>query len=141
MNELENTKKWFECAVPEPTKEQQCIQIGCHIEEFAEMLNRLGWKNHAERMHNLADGYKQCALGYYESLNKVDLVGLLDDLTDQTVTATGVCHMFGMDSTGALEEVNRSNLSKFENGKPVFNEYGKITKGKDYTPPNLEKFI
>ena len=42
---------------------------------------------------------------------------------------------------GALKEVNDSNHSKFENGKAVFNEQGKITKGKNYSPPELGKFI
>ena len=66
---------------------------------------------------------------------------LLDALVDQIVTAVGVGHMMGMDVLGALEEINRSNFSKFEDGKPVFDENGKITKGKDYVKPNLEKFV
>jgi hypothetical protein len=40
-----------------------------------------------------------------------------------------------------LAEVNDSNYSKFEYGKPVFNKQGKISKGKYYKPPQLDKFI
>ena len=68
-------------------------------------------------------------------------VELLDALADQIVTATGVGVFLGMNVPGALDEVNRSNYSKFENGEPVFNENKKVMKGKDYTPPDLSKFI
>lgn len=66
---------------------------------------------------------------------------ILDALADQIVTATGVGVFLGMNVPGALDEVNRSNYSKFENGEPVFNENKKVMKGKNYTPPDLSKFI
>ena len=68
-------------------------------------------------------------------------LAILDSLADQIVTATGVGVFLGMNVPGALDEVNRSNYSKFENGEPVFNENKKVMKGKDYTPPDLSKFI
>ena len=49
--------------------------------------------------------------------------------------------MLGIDFEACLAEVNRSNYTKFENGKPVYGEYGKLAKGKDYTPPNLEEIV
>lgn len=70
-----------------------------------------------------------------------DRIGLLDSLTDQIVTATGVGTFLGMNVPGALAEVNRSNYSKFEDGEPVFNENKKVMKGKDYTPPDLTPYI
>ena len=66
---------------------------------------------------------------------------LLDALCDQIVTAIGVGYMAGFDMAGALQEVIRSNASKFENGKPLFDENGKIRKGKDYTQPELAQFV
>ena len=63
---------------------------------------------------------------------------LLDSLADQIVTAIGVGHCAGMNTPGACLEVNESNWSKFVDGKPLFNEHGKIMKGPDYAPPNLE---
>ena len=48
--------------------------------------------------------------------------------------------MEGMDIVGALDEVNRSNFSKFVNGKPVFDENGKIKKGANYKEPDLKRF-
>jgi predicted HAD superfamily Cof-like phosphohydrolase len=74
-------------------------------------------------------------------IRDVNEIELLDSLADQIVTAIGVAHMMGFDILGALQEVNRSNFSKFEDGKAVFDENGKIRKGKDYTPPNLESFV
>ena len=48
--------------------------------------------------------------------------------------------MMGFDMVGALDEINKSNWSKFENGKPVFDENGKIKKGAEYFKPKLSKF-
>ena len=70
-----------------------------------------------------------------------DKTELLDALCDQIITAIGVAHMFGMNIEGALTEINRSNWSKFVNEAPVFDENGKITKGPDYTPPDLTEFL
>ncbi|MGY6772002.1 nucleoside triphosphate pyrophosphohydrolase family protein [Gallibacterium sp. ZY190522] len=133
-------KEWFEVAVPQPTKENQAIQIGCHLEEVTEMLNvfnpRLG-----KYIDVYAQSYKE-----WKTLDNIDwtdykLIELLDALCDQIVTAIGVAHMFGFDIKKALAEVNKSNWSKFENGKPVFDENGKIKKGKYYKKPELEMFI
>ncbi|MEG9499874.1 hypothetical protein [Mannheimia indoligenes] len=73
--------------------------------------------------------------------DKAIIIGRILPLCDQIVTAIGVAYMFGMDIQGALKEVADSNDSKFENGEPVFNEQGKIAKGKHYFSPNLKQFI
>lgn len=141
---LEKTKQWFERAIPEPTLEQACIQIGCHYEEVSEMLTVMVDDRDGCYIEDLATEYKQCSrehLPYIAAMNDIEKIELLDSLVDQIVTAVGVGHMMGMDVLGALEEINRSNFSKFEDGKPVFDANGKITKGKDYVKPNLEKFV
>lgn len=141
---IERTKQWFEQAIPEPTDEHKCIQIGCHYEEVAEMMDPLVDDHTGIKLSDLADEYKKCKpehLAYLPSLDEDERVAILDSLADQIVTAVGIAHMFGMDISGALEEVNRSNFSKFEDGKPVFDDNGKIAKGQDYTPPNLKRFI
>ena len=147
IEEIKSIKKWFELARPEPTIEDACVQIGCHYEEVAEMAETIGDESNA--INSLANDYKSkdySALFFIENLkikgNAVGLkVELLDSLCDQIVTAIGVAHMLGFDIEGALNEVNNSNYSKFEDGKPVFNEQGKIAKGKDYFAPDLTKFI
>lgn len=139
MNELQNTKQWFEQAAPTPTEEKIRVQIGCHIEEFAEMLASIDLHEWAHDIDLLSTDLK---VGDDSVSNlEINKLALLDSLADQIVTAIGVAHMLGMDIEGALAEVNRSNFSKFEDGKPVFDANGKITKGKHYTPPQLEKFI
>ena len=141
---LEKTKQWFEQAIPEPTLEQACIQVGCHMEEFSEMIDSINLGG-ADLHHELLDestSFKvNCSDHYRRKLEDCDKEALLDSLVDQIVTAVGVGHMMGMDVLGALEEINRSNFSKFEDGKPVFDVNGKITKGKGYVKPNLEKFV
>ena len=63
----------------------------------------------------------------------------LDSLADQVVTSVGAGYCAGMKTADAVAAVNRSNYSKFDkNGYPIFNENGKIAKGPDYAPPNLE---
>ncbi len=141
---LEKTKQWFEQAIPEPTVEQACIQIGCHFEEVAEMAEAMTDDELSVQIEHVSDNYKNLSpifLDSVECLSNNERIELLDSLVDQIVTAVGVGHMMGMDALGALEEVNRSNFSKFEDGKPVFDINGKITKGKDYVKPNLEKFV
>jgi predicted HAD superfamily Cof-like phosphohydrolase len=141
---IKDIKNWFEIAIPEPTVEQACVQIGCHYEEVGEMAKAVGDYDAELEIANTSLDYKGCNAHYLESvelLTDEQKIELLDSLADQIVTAIGVAHMLGMDIEGALEEVNRSNHSKFEDGKPVFNEQGKIAKGKNYTAPQLAKFI
>lgn len=141
---LETTKAWFEAAIPEPTTEQACTQIGCHYEEFGEMANALCDYNLGDQVDDVSYKYKTNAEEYLNPVTKInskEKEELLDSLADQIVTAVGVAHMLGMDILGALGEVNRSNFSKFEDGKPVFDGNGKITKGKDYSKPDLSDFV
>lgn len=139
INEI---KTWFELAKPNPTIEDACVQIGCHYEEVAEMADALA--DDVKEILNLSELWKGTELTSYMWISKFShhqKIELLDALCDQIVTSVGVAHMLRMDIEGALKEVNRSNFSKFENGLPVFNEQGKIAKGKDYTPPSLEDFV
>ena len=141
---LENTKKWFEQAIPNPTIEHACIQVGCHLEEVAEMMAVTGDEGLMCDLEEVSNYYKCCYKPFVNSINMADdndKQELLDSLADQIVTAVGVAHMMGFDILGALDEVNRSNFSKFEDGKPVFDANGKITKGKNYVKPDLRRFV
>lgn len=132
---------FFDIALPEKTLETRCVQIGCHFEEVAEMMEALGLNANAEKMHELANKFKRKINGAMVQTKKADLVKLADAMGDQIVTATGVMENFNMDSLGIVNNISDSNLSKFEDGKPVFDSNGKITKGKDYVKPNLEEFV
>ena len=134
---IEDTKRWFDAAVPAPTPQNVSVQIGCHMEEFAEMLTALGETTLAGAVDRVADMYKSAI---YAS-PAIDRRELLDALADQIVTAVGIGHMLRMDIVGALTEVNRSNFSKFVDGMPVFKANGKVDKGSEYTPPDLTPFV
>lgn len=141
MSEIKRTLEWFKQAIPEPELEQASVQLGCHMEEFNEMFEALGYSScsdDVERVSGLFKGAYHHQIGDIEMCDKIEL---LDAMVDQIVTAIGVCHTMGFDVEGALSEINRSNFSKFEGGKPVFNDIGKIAKGKDYTPPKLDDYI
>ncbi|AUR89970.1 NTP pyrophosphohydrolase-like domain [Vibrio phage 1.135.O._10N.222.54.B6] len=144
---LEKTKQWFEQAIPAPTMRDKRVQLGCHFEEFGEMLQSIGYEGTPElRMVNFESDWFKGKHSIWtdrqeDMITNCNKEALLDSLVDQIVTAVGVGHMMGMDVLGALDEINRSNFSKFEDGKPVFDANGKITKGKDYVKPNLEKFV
>ena len=135
MDTLQQTVDWFREAVREPTDKNKVVQIGCHIEEFGEMLEAIGDQGLAKRMQGIAAEYKQGEVEYNKLV--IDRKELLDSLADQIVTAVGIASMLEMDIVGALREVNRSNYSKFVNGRAVFDENGKIKKGADYSKPDL----
>lgn len=139
---IAKTKEWFELAVSLPTQKGFNVQLGCHLEEVVEMLENLEFSDASavvarQTVKALADRLK----AGHCTARIIDPVEHLDALADQIVTAVGCAHMARMDIIGALDEVNRSNFSKFEDGKPVFNDQGKIKKGRDYSEPELARFV
>ena len=77
-----------------------------------------------------------------EAIENKDIKEVADALTDILYVTYGAGHAFGIDLGKCFNEVQRSNMSKLdENGKPIFNEHGKVLKGPNYFKPNLEKFI
>ena len=77
-----------------------------------------------------------------EAMNNKDLLEVADALTDILYVTYGAGHAFGIDLDKCFEEVQNSNMSKLgENGKPIYNENGKVMKGPNYFKPDLSKFI
>ena len=77
-----------------------------------------------------------------EAINKKDLIEVADALTDILYVTYGAGHAFGINLDDCFEEVQSSNMSKLDNnGKPIYNEKGKVLKGPNYFKPNLNKFI
>jgi predicted HAD superfamily Cof-like phosphohydrolase len=77
-----------------------------------------------------------------EAIKNKDIKEVADALTDILYVTYGAGHAFGVNLDKCFDEVQRSNMSKLdENGKPIFNEYGKVLKGPNYFKPNIEKFI
>ena len=77
-----------------------------------------------------------------EAINKKDLVEVADALTDILYVTYGAGHAFGINLDDCFEEVQNSNMSKLDNnGKPIYNDQGKVMKGPNYFKPDLSKFI
>ena len=71
-----------------------------------------------------------------------DLLEVADALTDILYVTYGAGHAFGIDLDKCFEEVQNSNMSKLdENGKPIYNDSGKVMKGPNYFKPDLSKFV
>ena len=76
------------------------------------------------------------------AMNNNDLLEVADALTDILYVTYGAGHAFGIDLDKCFEEVQNSNMSKLdENGKPIYNESGKVMKGPKYFKPDLSKFV
>ena len=77
-----------------------------------------------------------------EAMNNKDLLEVADALTDILYVTYGAGHAFGINLDKCFEEVQNSNMSKLdENGKPIYNEHGKVMKGPNYFKPDLTKFV
>ena len=77
-----------------------------------------------------------------EAISKKDLLEVADALTDILYVTYGAGHAFGIDLDKCFEEVQNSNMSKLgADGKPIYNEHGKVMKGPSYFKPNLNKFV
>ena len=77
-----------------------------------------------------------------EAFNKKDIKEVADALTDILYVTYGAGHAFGINLDKCFQEVQNSNMSKLgADGKPIYNEHGKVMKGPSYFKPNLNKFV
>ena len=77
-----------------------------------------------------------------EAMDSRDLLEVADALTDLLYVTYGAGHAFGIDLDKCFEEVQNSNMSKLgDDGKPIYNKFGKVMKGPNYFKPNLIKYI
>ena len=77
-----------------------------------------------------------------EAIEKKDIKEVADALTDILYVTYGAGHAFGINLDKCFEEVQNSNMSKLgEDGKPIYNDKGKVMKGPNYFKPNLDKFV
>ena len=76
------------------------------------------------------------------AMKNKDLLEVADALTDILYVAYGAGHAFGIDLDKCFNEVQNSNMSKLdEDGKPMYNDSGKVMKGPKYFKPDLTKFV
>ena len=79
---------------------------------------------------------------FKEAIKNNDLKEAVDALTDILYVTYGAGHAFGVNLDKCFEEVQRSNMSKLgDDGKPIYNDVGKVMKGPKYFKPDLNKFL
>tara|TARA_B100000700_G_C14587594_1_gene643126 strand:- start:271 stop:639 length:369 start_codon:yes stop_codon:yes gene_type:complete len=76
------------------------------------------------------------------AMQQRNIAEIADALTDILYVTYGAGHAYGINLDKCFEEVQKSNMSKLgDNGKPIYNENGKVMKGPNYFKPNLKKFL
>ena len=79
---------------------------------------------------------------FKEAIDKKDIKEVADALTDILYVTYGAGHAFGIDLDKCFKEVQNSNMSKLgSDGKPIYNDKGKVMKGPNYFKPDLTKFV
>ena len=79
---------------------------------------------------------------FEQAVEKKDIKEVADALTDILYVTYGAGHAFGIDLDSCFQEVQNSNMSKLgDDGKPIYNEEGKVMKGPKYFKPDLSKYI
>ena len=79
---------------------------------------------------------------FKQALDNNDLLEVADALTDILYVTYGAGHAFGIDLDACFNEVQNSNMSKLgHDGKPIYNDQGKVMKGPNYFTPDLSKFV
>ena len=79
---------------------------------------------------------------FKEAIKNNDIKEVADALTDILYVTYGAGYAYGVDLDKCFKEVQRANMSKLgEDGKPIYNEKGKVMKGPNYSEPNLKQFV
>ena len=77
-----------------------------------------------------------------KAMRENDILEVADALTDILYVTYGAGHSFGINLDKCFDEGQKSNMSKLgKDGKPIYNEHGKVMKGPDYFKPDLSKFL
>jgi len=117
-------------------------KVGQFMKTFGqEVKNKPGLSS--EKINNLRISLINEELEEFkEAIKNNDLKEAIDALTDILYVTYGAGHAFGVNLDECFDEVQRSNMSKLGvDGKPIYNEAGKVMKGPSYFKPDLSKFI
>ena len=117
-------------------------KVGIFMKTFGqEVKNNPAFSS--EKINNLRyDLIKEELAELKDAMEKKDLLEVADALTDILYVTYGAGHAFGINLDKCFEEVQNSNMSKLDqNGKPIYNEFGKVMKGPNYFKPDLSKFV
>ena len=124
-----------------------------NFEKVAEFHDSFGLPNNSELQKNVFtedtkltklrwDLIKEEVDELREAMDNHDMKETIDALTDILYVTYGAGHAFGVNLDKCFEEVQNSNMSKLDDdGKPIYNDFGKVMKGPNYYKPNLSKFV
>ena len=117
-------------------------KVGLFMKTFGQEV-----KNHSslssKKINNLRISLIEEELKEFkDAIFNKDIKEVADALTDILYVTYGAGHAFGINLDNCFSEVQRSNMSKLGNdGKPIYNEHGKVMKGPNYFEPDLKKFL
>ena len=117
-------------------------KVGIFMKTFGqEVKNKPSFSN--DKINKLRiDLIKEELNELQDTMKNNDLLEVADALTDILYVTYGAGHAFGIDLDKCFNEVQNSNMSKLdENGKPIYNDAGKVMKGPNYFKPDLSKFV
>ena len=117
-------------------------KVGLFMKTFGqEVKNKPGFSS--EKINNLRISLINEELEELkQAMKNNDLKEVVDALTDILYVTYGAGHAFGVNLDKCFDEVQKSNMSKLgEDGKPIYNEAGKVMKGPSYFKPDLSKFL
>lgn len=123
------------------------LRLKLILEEFIELAEAVLVKERVEGSNvNWLLSHLEHADGCIDLLTEqdldVDLVEVADAITDIDYVNTGAAVAFGFNLDDTFDEVHRSNMSKLGlDGKPIYNEFGKVQKGPNYFKPNLDTVL
>ena len=112
------------------------------MEKFGQMVRTKPQFPDDKTMRLRLDLIKEELSELEEAMKTKNLKEVADALTDILYVTYGAGYAYGVDLDQCFKEVQRANMSKLgEDGKPIYNDQGKVMKGPNYTKPDLSKFV
>lgn len=148
MTNYQRTEAWLKACGKTPSPSTLSVQIGCDLEEQAELLQCLEFDSQLDATHMMAiaEGLQLIAGSLKRGLIQAKIRDhlreeALDALCDREVTGNGIAYLAGFYKDGADQAVLASNDAKLVDGKPVLLPGGKIGKPDGWKAPALEAFV
>ncbi len=148
MTNFQRTASWLKACGKEPNIGNVSVQLGCHMEEFVELLKclRTDSDGYAKLIERCAADLEWFAIKIKRGDQMVYIpnhlrADALDALCDCEVTGNGVAYLSLMNKDAADQAVLASNDAKLIDGKPVILDGGKIGKPPEWKAPNLTSFV
>ena len=112
------------------------------MKTFGQMVRTIPQFPNEETMQLRYDLIKEELNEWEQAMKPKDLKEVADALTDILYVAYGAGYAYGINLDKCFNEVQRANMSKLgKDGKPIYNDRGKVMKGPNYLAPNLKQFV